>query len=232
MTLKQKRYILTIDDDEDFNALLKAKLKNCKIPVITTTNLADFSKYLGKALPLLCLIDINIDEHEELGLKIIQSIRKKYGHDLPLLVISTINEAERITSALEIGATDFIVKPFDPLILEKKIDFFLELENVPKESYKKIKEGPTAVSINQFINVREITEFGLKVETNIFMARGSIVTLSEGVLEKIGVKGTHPAVIENVKMLKEDLYETLLEFDADEKEVLSKIKTWLNKQHT
>lgn len=42
--------------------------------------------------------------------------------DLPILMVTTRSMKEDIIAALKIGVTNYIVKPFEPKVLEKKLD--------------------------------------------------------------------------------------------------------------
>ena len=59
----------------------------------------------------LMVIDIGLPDIN--GMRICESARERYGADLAILIITADNRRERCITALELGADDFVSKPFD-----------------------------------------------------------------------------------------------------------------------
>lgn len=101
-----EKLVLTIDDNPDFNKIVKAILEKNNFKVITTTNAEKFLDNLKKISPDLCLIDLNLDKSMGEGFQLIKAIRNKKGFEIPLLVLSRRSSNDDISYALQVGATD------------------------------------------------------------------------------------------------------------------------------
>ena len=72
------------------------------------------------AMPDFILLDWNMPVMN--GLEFIQALRKEpKGRDLPVIFCTTENEMHKIVIALENGANEYIMKPFDKDILSGKL---------------------------------------------------------------------------------------------------------------
>ena len=70
-------------------------------------------------LPDLALVDWNMPEMN--GLEFVRSVRANSRFDhVPLMMVTTETDMERVSSALEAGANEYVMKPFTKdVILEK-----------------------------------------------------------------------------------------------------------------
>ncbi|MBO1077446.1 response regulator [Roseomonas haemaphysalidis] len=83
-----------------------------------------------EALPRLVLLDWNMPVMN--GLEFLKAARAEFGPAEPLIMLCTTeSEFERIVMALEAGAQEYIMKPFDDAILTGKL---VQLGLVPEES--------------------------------------------------------------------------------------------------
>jgi two-component system chemotaxis response regulator CheY len=83
-----------------------------------------------EALPKLVLLDWNMPVMD--GFEFLEAARAEFGADEPLIMLCTTeSELERIVMALEAGAQEYIMKPFDDAILTGKL---AQLGLVPEET--------------------------------------------------------------------------------------------------
>ena len=61
------------------------------------------------------------------GLEVAQAIRAA-GSQVPVMMITTESEKEQVMTAIQAGVTDYLVKPFEPEVLRKKIDKYVASE--------------------------------------------------------------------------------------------------------
>lgn len=84
---------------------------------------ADGSQALNacrEALPDLVLLDWNMPVMD--GIAFLRAARAEYGQDRPIVVLCTTENAQaRIVEALEAGAQEYVMKPFDAEILGDKL---------------------------------------------------------------------------------------------------------------
>ncbi len=109
--------ILVAEDDIDIVGILKLYLQNEGYEVLSASNGVDALKLISEEKIDLCLCDIMMPKMN--GYELIQNIRKEYN--MPIIIISAKRtDSDRIIG-LDIGADDYIVKPFNPLELVARV---------------------------------------------------------------------------------------------------------------
>lgn len=79
---------------------------------------------IGLALPDLVIVDTTLPDVD--GIEWIARIRAEYGAaQLPVLVFSLDPSLETVERAFHAGAQDYLITPFDPTVLEDKIETVL-----------------------------------------------------------------------------------------------------------
>jgi DNA-binding response OmpR family regulator len=99
--------ILVIDDDTAITELMSMLLKTHGFDVITTNSGADGIKLARENLPNVVLLDLMMPEVD--GWQVAKSIRA--FSNVPILILSAINDPRMVASVLDAGADDFLVKP-------------------------------------------------------------------------------------------------------------------------
>ena len=115
----RKPLILAIDDSpvilQSVSAVLSGDYKVFMLPKPT-----ELEKVLQKLTPELFIIDYKMPEIS--GFELIPIIRGLDEHkDTPIVFLTSEGTFENVTAALALGASDFIVKPFNPDKLREKI---------------------------------------------------------------------------------------------------------------
>lgn len=110
--------IFYIEDDIDIAKSVKTYLESKGFMVSVFSDISTVKNNISKMMPALCLIDINLSDGN--GKDLCQWIRKSYP-DLPVIFITVKNETDDIVSGFDIGADDYITKPFELNILYSRI---------------------------------------------------------------------------------------------------------------
>ena len=140
-----KIHILIVDDDDKIRDLLKQYLKNNNFFVSTAINASDAEEKLKIVKFDLAIIDIMMPGKD--GLQLTKEIRDKI--DLPIILLTAKGEAEDRVGGLELGAEDYLPKPFEPK------ELLLRIKNVIKRIKKDnhiittIKIGKANVNIKK-----------------------------------------------------------------------------------
>jgi DNA-binding response OmpR family regulator len=113
--------ILIIDDDARLNQLLKDFLKDFGYQVITTTHPAKGLKKLKQAFPDLVILDIMLPEMD--GFEVCRAIRQT--SKIPIIMLTARGEVTDKVVGLELGADDYLAKPFEPRELVARIQSVL-----------------------------------------------------------------------------------------------------------
>lgn len=117
--------ILVIDDNPTNCDLLSRQLKRHAYTVTTATN-AQQALRLLKAVPYdLILLDVIMPGMN--GIELLQQLKR---HDdwqhIPVIMISALDEIDGAVKCIELGAEDYLHKPFDPILLKARIGAYLE----------------------------------------------------------------------------------------------------------
>jgi len=75
-------------------------------------------KLFSSETPDAVIIDLGLDDIN--GTEVLQEIR--HSSDIPILIVSARGEPESVAKAMELGADDYIVKPFDHRDLLARLD--------------------------------------------------------------------------------------------------------------
>ena len=115
----RKLRILAIDDAPVMLKVISTVLSS-QYKVYGMTNPATIEKFLNHITPDLFLIDYRMPEIS--GFELIPIIRSYREHkDTPIIILTSMGTQEHVSAAFTLGACDFVVKPFQGDILQKKI---------------------------------------------------------------------------------------------------------------
>lgn len=220
--------ILTIDDDPEFNRVLKHHLKELPIEVISTETPRDFLERFRDLKPSLCLVDLNIGEYNELGYKLIEAIRKKSNIHVPIVVISRLQTQEKITRALDVGADDYIPKPIDPVTLQSKVERFFNIASNNNVEFRSVPKYERKAQIEVPFRLTKVAEDGLYLKSDCYLPKGTPVKLqSEFFQTLIHNKEFRILTVSNSQVLPDGDYETFLEFDIDDQDSIQNVRNWV-----
>ncbi len=131
MLSRNKAHLLLVDDDERILSLLGAYLSKNKFLISSARNSTEARCLLDYFEFNLIVIDIMMPG--ESGLDLLESIRKETN--VPAIFLSAKGESKDKISGLEIGADDYLSKPFEPKELLLRLERLL-IRN-EKESFSK-----------------------------------------------------------------------------------------------
>lgn len=105
--------ILTIDDSKTMRDMLMLTLAEAGFDVLQAVDGQDGLDVLVNERVDVVITDINMPRMD--GYEVIRQLRRKPEHkSTPILVLTTESESEKKNLAREVGATGWLVKPFDP----------------------------------------------------------------------------------------------------------------------
>ena len=180
MTIK-KKHILVVDDDERIRTLLKEFLENHNFLVSTADNAVKAKKIFDIIKFDLIVLDVMMPVKD--GLELTKEI-KANNSKIPIILLTAKGEVEDRISGLEIGADDYLGKPFEPreLILRIKniLNKFNNLENLKNV----LKIGDSLVDFSKMFIKKDSKEIKISLaEKNILslMSRnpGKVFTRDE-----------------------------------------------------
>jgi len=168
-----KTHILVVDDDDKIRELLKQYLKNNDFFVSTAINAADAEEKLKIVKFDLASIDIMMPGKD--GLQLTKEIRETI--DLPIILLTAKGESEDRIKGLEVGAEDYLPKPFEPK------ELLLRIKNIIKR-LKKNNSIITPVKIGKAnINLKKME---IQKDKKITKINASEKTLLENMISSAG----------------------------------------------
>ena len=113
--------ILVIDDDEKLNSLLKDYLSEFGFKVLAETNPERALNLLKRKTLDIIILDIMLPGMD--GFEVCRRIRKSYN--IPVIMLTARGKVEDRIVGLELGADDYLAKPFEPRELVARIQSVL-----------------------------------------------------------------------------------------------------------
>jgi len=109
--------ILIIDDDVELNTLLEEYLQGFGHRLTSATTAAAGREQLRRELPDLLILDVMLPDTD--GLTLCREFRADY--DLPIVMLTARGDTADKVMGLELGADDYLAKPFEPRELVARI---------------------------------------------------------------------------------------------------------------
>ena len=113
----ERESILVVDDDPHTLRFVRDVLLRAGYRPLVTGNPAELSSLMESDKPALVLLDLVFPETD--GIVLMEQVGKLA--DVPVIFISAYRRDETIAKALELGAADYIVKPFSPTELVARV---------------------------------------------------------------------------------------------------------------
>jgi phosphate regulon transcriptional regulator PhoB len=136
--------ILIIEDDRDIVELVRYNLANEGFQVVAAYDGGTGLSTLKKSPPDLLLLDLMLPKLS--GLDICREIRKDESlNRLPVLMLTARGEEADRVVGLEMGADDYVVKPFSPRELIARVKALLRRAEPPTEAPRVIEVGSLAI---------------------------------------------------------------------------------------
>lgn len=121
-TDKSKRLsnVLVIEDDEFICKLLRVVLEHNGQEVVIAENYADGWHAIENTHPGLIILDLGLPDGD--GLDLLRHIRDELKQTVPVLVLTAFRQEDKAVRAFELGANDFVTKPFAPRELVARVE--------------------------------------------------------------------------------------------------------------
>lgn len=112
--------ILIVDDEEDIIELIKYNLKSEGYTILTAMTGEEAIKIAKNSQPDLLVLDLMLPGID--GLEVTRHLKKEeMTMDIPIVMVTAKGEESDIVTGLELGANDYISKPFSPKELVARI---------------------------------------------------------------------------------------------------------------
>ena len=174
-----KFHILIVDDDDKIRALLRQFLKEKGFIVSTAENSQDAKSKIDIFNFNLIILDVIMPGQS--GYELTKEL--KISKNIPIILLTAKGEVENRIHGLEIGADDYLGKPFEPKELLLRIKNIIRT-NADPAKLNKSKIGEAELNLNKMTiklneKVQKINSSEKKVLTKMLSSPGRIFSRSE-----------------------------------------------------
>lgn len=172
--------ILLIEDEHDIADLIKMNLESSDYEVVAEDNGLNGFIAAEREKPDIIVLDIMLP-----GMNGLDVCRKLKNHpelrEIPIIMISAKSEELDVVLGLELGADDYVTKPFSPKILISRIKAVLRRRTEPKKEGKRFSFGKFTMDVDSY-QLRKmdklipltLSEFGIL--KRLVMNQGKVMT--------------------------------------------------------
>jgi len=180
--------IWCIEDDENINNLITYALASQGFEAEGMTCFADMDKKLQDSQPDLFLLDIMLPDTD--GITILKKLKENSStNDIPVIMLTAKNSEIDIVKALDLGAEDYITKPFGILEMVSRVKAVLRRCEKDKKSEDKLAFGQIVmdkerhrVTVNGETVELTLKEFSL---LKLFMESPQRVLTRENIMDAV-----------------------------------------------
>lgn len=179
----QKPKVLLIEDEEDIAAVIKLQAEIAGYKLLVESDGLNGLRAVEREKPDIIVLDLMLPGQNGLDL-----CRKVKSHPelkaIPIIIISAKSEELDVVLGLELGADDYVTKPFSPKVLFSRIRAVMrrgkEAEKIPQS----IKFGPFFLEIDRYLLKKKdktipltLSEFGIL--RRLLVNRGKVLTRNQ-----------------------------------------------------
>jgi len=151
--------VLIVDDNEMNRDLLSRRLDRQGYDISLASDGQQAMEMVNKNKYDLVLLDIMMPEIN--GYQVLEKMKADDNlNHIPIIMISALDEIESVVRCVELGADDYITKPFNPVLLKARINACLEkktLHDQEEDHRRKIEEYNAHLEDQVREKVKEIT---------------------------------------------------------------------------
>lgn len=134
--------ILVVDDNPHNRDLLARQVKAQGYKAIAAVNGRQAIKMIQTGIYDLILLDIIMPEIN--GYEVLKWIRSSSWRHLPTIMISALDEIDSVIKCIEMGAADYLAKPFNPTLLKARLGACLEQKRLRDQESSYLSQLATA----------------------------------------------------------------------------------------
>jgi DNA-binding response OmpR family regulator len=189
--------ILVADDDRVLADLITFTVRRAGYEAVLAGDAGSTLRRWQESQPDLILLDVNLPGTPQLqdGFAICRQIRKE--SDIPIILLTVRGEEQDIVHGLEIGADDYILKPFSPRQLVARIQAVLRRGRTGEPAPGPAKMTIDGLSFNPRLRevylsdgtMKSLTSLESQLLENLMLNTGHVLTINDLISDVWGVHG-------------------------------------------
>lgn len=201
--VEDKPLILVVDDDAGIRELLAEYLAQQGFAVATARDGRELDDRLAEAPPALVVMDLMLPGEDGLSLtRRIKSMTSRAGRDCPVIMLSARGEDVDRIVGLEVGADDYLAKPFNPRELLARVRAVLRRAGARPEAAETAETAVPGLRFGPFL---------LDTETQTLSRDGEPIPLTHAEFTLLKLFVEHP----NRALSRDQLMDWLKGFERD-----------------
>ena len=142
--LSSRGNLLIVDDDAANRDILKRHLEKQEYSVATARDGQECLELLAAGTFDLVLLDVQMPVMD--GFEVLKRMRgNAASRETPVVMISALEETASVVRCIQMGAEDYLTKPFDPVLLSARIGASLEKKRLREEERRRTEELQAAL---------------------------------------------------------------------------------------
>ena len=159
-------HILVVDDDDGIRSLVKEYLNENNFLVTTSSSSENASEKISIIKFDLIVLDVMMTGKS--GLHFIKENKKTI--DTPIILLTAKGETSDIVEGLEVGADDYLAKPFEPRELILRIKNILN-KTIKKDQKRIIEFDNIKIDLNKLLIFKNGNEFKINITEKIILKK-------------------------------------------------------------
>lgn len=148
--MSQKKRILLIEDEEDIAALLKLQAEVLGYKLHVEVDGLNGYRALEREKPDLVILDIMLPGQN--GFDVCRKIKNNPElKNIPVIILTAKGEELDVILGLELGADDYVVKPFSPKVLFSRIKAVLRRGKESEKTTKMVMFGEFSLDVERYL---------------------------------------------------------------------------------
>jgi len=118
--LAHKRRILLVEDDPDIAALIQIRLQRDGYEVVHLANGREAAEWARQHTADLVILDVKLPGMD--GFELLAFLRAQPAFaEVPIVMLTSLSQEQHVVRGFELGADDYVVKPFSPVELSARV---------------------------------------------------------------------------------------------------------------
>lgn len=170
--------IAVVDDEKSILELTSIHLKKFGFQVATFTTAAEYLEFIEKTVPVVTILDLMLPDMD--GMDLCKELRRKQEFDQMSIIILSgrIDESDTILG-LELGADDYVKKPFSPKELAVRV------KNVLRRRSTNVPQSKNEINIDNKILI-DIDRYEVRVDDKLVQLTPTEYRILKMLAEKEG----------------------------------------------
>jgi adenylate cyclase len=164
--------ILVVDDNEMNRDMLQRRLERQNYQAVSAENGERALQMLREQAFDLVLLDVQMPKMN--GYEVLEAVKSDYAlRNTPIIMISAVDDLDSVVKCIELGAEDYLFKPFNPVLLKARVNASLERKRMLDAANRGIDPAlhMTLAAIRDDVMALKAQSAGLNDDQLLLLAR-------------------------------------------------------------